>query len=167
MPHPASCKISGEAFRHAPRPHFALLLGAPPASASKHVEAKYSAKANPAADLQAALAQARKEHKVVLLDVGSEGCSWCRLMDKFLNAHDDLLDLLEHNYVVVKVYVSDDNENKAFLAAYPKIDGYPHIFVVDADGKLLESKNTGELEEGQGYNLERFRVFLAKYGRKE
>jgi hypothetical protein len=39
------------------------------------------------------------------------------------------------------------------------------MFVLDAKGKLLESKNTGDLEEGKGYNLERFVEFLNGYSR--
>ena len=145
---------------------FALLLGASPATAPKPVDTKYDAKADPRADLQAALARAAKEHKTVLMDVGGEWCSWCHRMDHFLTDNAVLLDLLQANYVVVKVNYSDENKNKAFLAGYPKVEGYPHLFVLDATGKLLESKNTGDLEEGKGYNLQRFQEFLAKYARE-
>ena len=87
-------------------------------------------------------------------------------MDKFLTEDAVLLDLLQKNYVVVKVNFSDENKNERFLASYPKIEGYPHLFVLDAKGKLLESKNTGDLEEGKGYNLTRSQEFLVKYAHK-
>ena len=136
------------------------------AGAQSPSEMKYNPKADPRADLQAALTRASKEGNNVLMDVGGEWCSWCHRMDKFLTENAVLLDLLQKNYVVVKVNFSDENKNETFLAGYPKVEGYPHLFVLDATGKLLESKNTGDLEEGKGYNLDRYREFLAKFARK-
>jgi thioredoxin-related protein len=136
------------------------------AGAQSPSEMKYNPKADPRADLQAALTRASTEGKNVLMDVGGEWCSWCHRMDKFLTENAVLLDLLQKNYVVVKVNFSDENKNETFLAGYPKVEGYPHLFVLDATGKLLESKNTGDLEEGKGYNLDRYREFLAKFARK-
>ena len=60
----------------------------------------------------------------------------------------------------MKVNFSEENENKAFLAAYPEIKGYPHLFVLDADGKLLHSQFTGDLEKGKGYDRGKFFAFL-------
>lgn len=136
------------------------------AAAQAPSELKYDAKADPKADLHAALARASKEGKNVLMDVGGEWCGWCHRMDKFLTDNSELSALLVKNYVVVKVNFSDENKNEKFLASYPKVEGYPHLFVLDGKGKLLESKNTGDLEEGKGYNLGRFQEFLAKYSRQ-
>ncbi len=130
-------------------------------------ELKYNPKADPRSDLRAALAEASKAGRNVLMDVGGEWCSWCHRMDKFVADHEELRTLLEKNFVLVKVNFSEENKNEAFLAGYPKVAGYPHLFVLDAKGKLLESKNTGDLEEGKGYNLERFKQFLAKYERHQ
>jgi thioredoxin-related protein len=139
------------------------LLLAVVAGAQSPSEMKYDPKADPQADLQAALARASKEGKNVLMDVGGEWCSWCHRMDRFLTEHEELRTSLATNYVLVKVNFSDENKNERFLAQYPKIDGYPHIFVFDAAGKLLISKSTGDLEEGKSYNLERFVEFLKQY----
>lgn len=128
-------------------------------------ELRYDPKADPKSDLRAALAQASRDGRNVLMDVGGEWCSWCHRMDKFIGDHEELRTLLEKNYVLVKVNFSEENKNDAFLAGYPKVAGYPHMFVLDAKGKLLESKNTGDLEEGKGYNLERFVEFLNRYSR--
>jgi len=65
--------------------------------------------------------------------------------------------------VVLKVNYSDENENKDFLGKYPKIRGYPHLFVLDSDGKLLHSQGTAELEEGKGYNEQKVMAFLSKW----
>jgi len=126
-------------------------------------EMKYDPQADPNAGMKAAIERAGKEHKNILMDVGGEWCGWCHRMDKFLTDHAELLALLNGNYVVLKVNFSPENENKTFLAKYPKVAGYPHLFVLDGAGKLLVSKNTGDLEEGKGYNLDRFREFLEQY----
>lgn len=133
------------------------------AGAQSPSELKYNPKADSKADLQAALAHASKEGRNVLMDVGGEWCSWCHRMDKFISDHAELRTLLEQNYVLVKVNFSEENKNEAFLAGYPKVAGYPHLFVLDAKGGLLESKNTGDLEEGKSYDLSRFVEFLKQY----
>jgi thioredoxin-related protein len=139
-----------------------LLLGLV-ASAQPPAEMKYNPSADPQSDLKAALTRASKEGKNVLVDVGGEWCSWCHRMDKFIADHEELRTLLATRYVLVKVNFSEENKNQRFLAQYPKIEGYPHIFVFDRSGKLLISKNTGDLEEAKSYNFVRFVEFLKQY----
>jgi hypothetical protein len=62
------------------------------------------------------------------------------------------------------VNFSPDNENKAFLSRYPKVAGYPHLFVLDKTGKLLHSQDTALLESGKSYSRERMKAFLLKWG---
>jgi thiol:disulfide interchange protein len=114
-------------------------------------------------DINAAVAEARRTGKRVLLDVGGEWCSWCHTMDRFFAEHPDLLALREQNYVLVKINYSEENRNEKLLGQYPRIPGYPHLFVLDQNGKLLHSQNTGALEEGKSYNLQRFLAFLRKW----
>ena len=142
-----------------------LLTLVPPTQAPR--EMKYDPKADPKADFKAALAQASKEGRNVLMDVGGEWCSWCHRMDKFIADHEELSTLLEENYVLVKVNFSEENKNERFLSHYPKVAGYPHIFVFNSSGKLLISKSTGDLEEGKSHNLQRFTEFLKQYARRE
>lgn len=124
---------------------------------------KFDPARNAAADLQAAIEKAGKENKRIILDVGGEWCGWCVHMDKFFAAHSDLTKLRDANYVWVKVNMSEENENKEFLAQYPQAKGYPHLYVLEKDGKLIQSQNTSELEEGESYNLQVFTNFLKKY----
>ena len=124
---------------------------------------KFDPKRDPAPDLVRAIAEAGKSGKRIILDVGGEWCSWCVYMDKFFLDHPDLLKLRDDNYVWVKVNMSEENENKAFLAPYPEATGYPHLYVLGSDGKLVKSQDTSELEEGNGYNLKKFTEFLQKW----
>lgn len=119
--------------------------------------------ADPNADLQAALDRARREGKRVILDVGGEWCIWCHRMDDFIGSHPDLGALRDQYFVWQKVNFSDENENEAFLAHYPEVAGYPHLFVLDADGTLLQSQDTSELESGDSYDAGRFRAFFERW----
>lgn len=114
-------------------------------------------------DLKSAIAKATAEDKRIILDVGGEWCSWCRLMDNYLIKNVALGKTRDDNFIWVKINMSEENENKEFLAAYPKIKGYPHLYVLEKDGMLLKSKDTSELEDGKSYNLQKFTDFLKEY----
>jgi thiol:disulfide interchange protein len=126
----------------------------------------YNPEADPKADLQAAMEQAAREGKHILMEVGGEWCVSCHRMDAFFVEHAELLALRKKNYVFMKVNMSEENENKEFLSRLPAIDGYPHLFVLDASGELLHSQNTGKLEEAKSYSLTRFMAFLEKWSPK-
>ena len=116
-----------------------------------------------AKDIKDAVAEAKRTHKKVYVDVGGEWCIWCHRLDDFYSANKDLQDYLNKYYVFVKVNYSKENKNEEVLAKYPKIEGYPHVFILDKTGKLIKSKNTGELEEGKGYNHDKLMEFLKEF----
>jgi hypothetical protein len=65
-------------------------------------------------------------------------------------------------------YWSPENQNEEVLSKYPKIPGYPHLFVLDKNGKLIHSQDTSELEDGRkSYNLEKFTAFLKEWAAPE
>jgi thioredoxin-related protein len=100
------------------------------------------------------------------VEVGGEWCSWCHTLDRFFQANSDLVQLRDQNFVTVKVNYSEENENKQVLSRYPPISGYPHIFFLDGRGKLLLSQDTGLLEKGPSYDLEKLRTALTRWGPK-
>jgi thioredoxin-related protein len=116
-------------------------------------------------DVAHAVALARSQGKRVIVDVGGEWCTWCHIMDRFIDANDDVRALIDANYVWVKVNYSSENRNEALLGRWPRIAGYPHLFVLDASGKLVHSQGTAALESGNGYDRERFIAMLRKWAR--
>jgi len=66
-------------------------------------------------------------------------------------------------YVAVKVNYSRENKNEEVLSRFPKIKGYPHLFVLDAKGTLLHSQDTGTLEKGKGHDPEKVMEFLKRW----
>ena len=138
-----------------------LLVGA--AATAAGLADRFDPARDPAKDVAAAVAQARDEGKRVLVDVGGEWCSWCHIMDHFFAADDEAREMRDRGFVVVKVNYSPQNKNQAFLSRYPRIAGYPHLFVLGPDGKLLHSQDTGELEAGKGYDRDKMLGFLRNW----
>jgi thiol:disulfide interchange protein len=130
------------------------------AAAAQDLPARFDPRRDPAADLATAVSLARAQNKRVIVDVGGEWCIWCHILDRFIAAHDEVRTLRERHYVWLKVNFSPDNRNEAFLARWPKVEGYPHLFVLDASGRLLHSQNTAELEAGKDYDLAKMLAFF-------
>lgn len=124
---------------------------------------RYDPHRDPEKDLAIASAEAKASKRNIFVVVGGEWCSWCHIMDTFFREHPDLITLREKNYVSMKVSMSQENPNQRFLSRYPHIHGYPHIFILDANANLIKSQPTNELEDGVGYNRERFRKLLDQF----
>jgi thiol:disulfide interchange protein len=115
-------------------------------------------------DLQMSEQQAQAQHKLILLDIGGNWCSWCILFDRLTHEDAALHDILEAKYVVVHVNMSKENENVAFLSQFPKVPGYPHFFLLSANGKLLVNQGTDVFERthhiGDGYDPAKLTEFF-------
>lgn len=139
-----------------------LLLAA--GSFAADLPQKFDPHRDAAADLATALALATAQHKRVMVDVGGEWCSWCHLLDGFIASNEDVRQLVAANYVWLKVNYSPDNKNEQLLSRWPKVKGYPHLFVLDATGALVHSQDTSVLEAGHGYDKAKVLAFLRQYG---
>jgi thioredoxin-related protein len=113
-----------------------------------------------AKDMTDAIVEAKRTNKRILLDVGGDWCIWCHKLDSFFRENQDINEFLHENFIVVKINYSKENKNEAVLSQYPKVAGYPHLFVLDSDGKLLHSQNTGDLESGDHHDREKVFSFL-------
>lgn len=118
-----------------------------------------------AADVATAVGMARAQGKRVLVDVGGEWCAWCHILDRFMESTPQVRQVRDERYVWVKVNFSPANRNEALLSRWPKVKGYPHLFVLDEHGALVHSQATGELESGKGYDAAKMLAFLRRYGR--
>ena len=125
----------------------------------------YDVSRDPAADLTAAVSRATAETKRILMVVGGEWCVWCHILNDYLEANPDIRRTWDDHYVTLFVNFSPENENKTFLSNYPRIDGYPHIFVLDTTGAFLHSQDTARLEEGRSYAAGKVREFLDRWKR--
>jgi len=127
----------------------------------------YDDQRNPFNDANAALALAKKTNRNVLIEIGGNWCTWCHKMDAFLLKNPNVYQALHSKYVLLKVNVSDTNENDDFMKALPPVLGYPHMYVSTASGKMLLSKDTAELQDNDGYSTKYWLAFLQQWQLKE
>ncbi|WP_241238828.1 thioredoxin family protein [Colwellia sp. Arc7-635] len=123
----------------------------------------YDDKRDPFKDAQAAIALAQKTNRNVLIEIGGNWCTWCHKMDAFLAKNPKVYQELHDKYVLLKISVSDSNENEAFMKSLPPVQGYPHMYVSTNTGTMLLSKDTAELLNNLEYSTEYWLTFLAKW----
>lgn len=108
----------------------------------------YDETADAHADVRAALGQATREHKRVILDFGGNWCAECQVLDVYL--HDlPNLGLLNNNYVLVHVDVGHLDKNMDIAKKYGVLSskGVPALAVLDHSGRILYSQKNGEFED--------------------
>ena len=136
----------------------------PGAAASTYVPVhKFEPNRDAAADIQAAVAEAHRTGKRVIVDVGGDWCQYCHQMDQLFQQHPELLELRERNFITVAVYYSSDKKNEQALSRYPKVRGIPHYYVLDGSGSLLQSQHLSELRTGANYDPDKMKEFLTKW----
>lgn len=118
---------------------------------------------DPSTDLKLAVNFAEPNNKRIILDVGGEWCIWCHRLDAFIQSHERIKNLIDQNFVWVKINYSKENKNEKFLSAYPEIPGFPHLFVLEKDGSFLHSQDTGVLEQDKDYSEEKILTFLNEW----
>ena len=113
-------------------------------------------------DLPKAEAQAKAEHKMVLMDfTGSDWCGWCIKFKKEVLDTPEFQDYAAKNVVLVDLDYPNkkpqSDELKAANAALKKqygIHGFPTLVVLDQDGK--------EIGRQVGYSKGGPKAFIAK-----
>lgn len=118
---------------------------------------------DPFADGRAALRLAKDTNRRVLIEVGGDWCHWCHVLDKFLAENQQIREQLHRHFVILKVNVSETNDNAEFMAGFPRPRGYPHMYITEADGSIIFSKDTLELQENSRYSVQRFQQFIDKW----
>lgn len=96
-------------------------------------------------DLPKALAQAKAEKKMVLMDfTGSDWCGWCIKFDKETLSTDKFADYAKSHLELMVVDFPNKKPQSSDLKAANKalgkkygVDGYPTFVVLDANGKEI------------------------------
>jgi thioredoxin-related protein len=123
----------------------------------------YDEKSDPFQDANAAIKLAKETERNILIEIGGNWCSWCKKMDAFLAKNPEVYQKLHDEFVLLKVSVSDSNENEAFMKSLPPVLGYPHMYVSTSSGKMILSKDTAELLSGDQYSKKQWLDFLNKW----
>lgn len=101
-------------------------------------------------DLAAAQQRARTEHKVIFVDVWTEWCGWCTRLQKNVFPKPEVQAALAKVVPLsLKTQLKDGSptDQKAMEKRF-NVRGFPALFIVDAEGKVLRS-NPGYLEPAE------------------
>jgi len=118
-------------------------------------------------DFADAKQQALAEDKLILIQIGGNWCPWCHKLERFLNKTESIKKLRDETFISMKVNVSPENENEAFLNEMPEFEGYPFIVITDAAGEILNSRTSGALEDGLGYSESKFKEYFSYWKNAE
>lgn len=114
-----------------------------PADSNVFFITTYDPDRDPFKDLDAAVRAAQAEGKRIILVVGGNWCLPCIEVARFWAETEAIRERLIRDFVVVKVYYGPFNRNERFLLQFPEILTFPHIFVLDTDGRTLLSLGDG------------------------
>jgi thiol:disulfide interchange protein len=126
----------------------------------------YDVRADASAEIASAVATASAERKRVILDFGANWCIWCHRLHATFENDPGVAKALADGFIVVMVDVNTrkgEKRNAAVNEKYgnPIEHGIPVLVVLDSDGKPLTTKDSGELEEGEGHSPAKIKAFLA------
>ena len=124
---------------------------------------KFEPARDAAADVQQAVALAQAQRKMVLVDVGGEWCTWCHVFDRFVARSPEVRKAMQEGYILLKVNYSPQNRNQAVLSQWPRAQGYPHFYVLDAAGRVVASQASAELEAARDYDEAQVLAFLRRH----
>ena len=138
-------------------PSFALAIE------NKDYNKKYDPTRNSFNDFEQAKKDAKATGKLILVEFGGDWCIWCHRIESFIVTTPEVNAGIDDVFVFLKINVSDENKNEKFVKQFPAIKGYPFFVIVDENGKVIGSQNTGSLELGKSYSIDKFREFIAKW----
>jgi thiol-disulfide isomerase/thioredoxin len=87
-------------------------------------------------DLRRAVGAARDGSRLIVADIYTDWCGWCKKMDKIIYS-DPAIVALSRQQVFVKVNAEDRGEGQRF-AEQIGVRGYPTTVVLDAEGTVLK-----------------------------
>jgi thioredoxin-related protein len=80
-----------------------------------------------------AVARAKKERKILLLDFYTDWCGWCKRLDADVFSQESFA-----KAATGVLFVKVNAERQPALAQHYKVSSYPRLFFVDSDGMTLE-----------------------------
>ncbi|MBX9687336.1 MAG: thioredoxin family protein [Candidatus Obscuribacterales bacterium] len=87
-------------------------------------------------DVNSAKAAAKAKNKLILADVYTDWCGWCKVLDKNTFHNPEVEDYISKNFVLMKVN-AEDGAAGTEIAKNFQIQGFPTVMVFKANGKVL------------------------------
>jgi thiol:disulfide interchange protein len=89
-------------------------------------------------DYDTALAKAKKDKKLVMVDVYTDWCGWCKVLDRDTFSNKDVQAKLAKDFVAVKINPEKSQKNRRIEQQLGRAGFYPHIYLLDVNGKQLD-----------------------------
>ncbi|MBI3035947.1 thioredoxin domain-containing protein [Candidatus Woesearchaeota archaeon] len=77
--------------------------------------------------------KAKKEDKPVLLDLTAVWCHWCHVMDATSYSNDEIIDIINKDFVPVKVYI----DKRPDIRERYNMGGFPSTVFLNPDGYVI------------------------------
>lgn len=124
----------------------------------------YDAAADPHAQVAAAQAEARREHKLLLVDLGGNWCPDCRLLAALMR-EPEVAAFVQAHYVVVTVDVGHMDKNLDIPGHWgmSRVEGVPNVLIVDAHDKLVNAGHTSALSDARHMSPQALADYLARW----
>jgi thioredoxin-related protein len=123
----------------------------------------YDESANGDKQVADAMVTAKREHKHILLQLGANWCGWCLKLHKLFESDKSVHEELSAHYVLLLIDVNQDHNKDLVLKYGADHHGIPFFVVLDSDGKVVTTKDTGELEEGDHHSPQKVLGFLKEW----
>jgi len=143
----------------------------PPPAEAAHRQI-YDPHADGEQQLAAALAQAQREGKRVLLNLGANWCGDSQAMHRLLRDDPKIARVLSRHYVLVRVDVNRRDglaRNAGLVARFgdPLARGIPVLLVLASDGTLLNSDPPERLADSDHEQPTKVLAYLRKWARNK
>jgi len=124
----------------------------------------YDEKADAQRDISAAIANARKAKKNIVLIFGANWCPDCHALDAQMH-NAELAALLAQNFEIVKVDIGRHNKNLDLAKQYkvPIQHGIPALAVLDSGGHLLYAMDQGQFADARNMSYESIKAFFEQW----
>lgn len=119
--------------------------------------------------IDSAIAQAKKEGKYVICQVGGNWCPWCLRFADFVTKDAELAKTVDDNFVYIHVNypraakISDETKSVMARLGNANRFGFPVFVVLNADGDVIHIQDSVFLEQDKGYSKEKTARFFDKW----
>lgn len=130
----------------------------------------YDESINPETQIKEAVEKAASNGKFVVAQLGGNWCKWCIRFAKFVDSDPDIKKLVEDNFEFIHVNYNprepEASVNQAATKAAlkrlgnPVRFGFPVLIVLDSEGNVIHTQDSGFLESGEGYDKEKVKRFF-------
>ena len=126
----------------------------------------YDENADAEAALAATIARAKANGKRVLIDLGGNWCTDCRILAAVMEL-PELKTFVAKHYEVVVVDVGRMTRNLQIPSRYgvTKLVGVPTVLIVEPSGKLINATNSADLADARSMNPQGIADWLARWAK--